>query len=236
MLSVDKISAGYGKFQVLFDVSLKVNEKEITVIIGPNGAGKTTLLKTIVGFTNVYSGRISFMGKDVTNIPPHKRVKLGLALLPQFTNIFANLTVYENLVMAGYELKGNAIKERISEVLDIFPVLKGFMSRKAGTLSGGERQMLAMSMLLMRNPKLVLLDEPTTGLSPKMVSVVLSKSAELRDKLGITVVLVEQNAKKALEIGDRVYVLVSGKSIYEGNARDLLNNPELSKMYFVGEH
>ncbi len=232
MLVVDKISAGYGKFQVLFDVSLEAKEKEITVIIGPNGAGKTTLLKTIVGFTNVYSGKINFMGNDITSIPPHKRVKLGLALLPQFTNIFANLTVRENLVMAGYDLKGDEMKEKLDQVLDIFPVLKNFLQRKAGTLSGGERQMLAMSMLLMRKPKLVLLDEPTTGLSPKMVSVVLSKSAELRDKLGITVVLVEQNAKKALEIGDKAYILVSGRKVHEDDAKDLLKNPELSKMYF----
>ena len=231
MLKIEDINAGYGALHVLFDVAAEVKEKEITVLVGPNGSGKSTLLKTVFGLTKVYSGNIILNGRDITRLPPHAVTKLGLAYLPQVNNVFANLSVRENLLMAGYILDRSKSKESTQEASKNFPVLEDYMNRKAGTLSGGERQMLAMAMALMRKPKIMLFDEPTASLAPKIALEVLKKITSLRDDYGITIVLAEQNAKRALEHGDQAILLVSGRVAYKGGSRELLGHPELGQVY-----
>ncbi|MEM2896070.1 MAG: ABC transporter ATP-binding protein [Candidatus Bathyarchaeia archaeon] len=231
MLRTESINAGYGELHVLFDVSVGVREKEITILIGPNGSGKSTLLKTILGLTKVYSGKILFGSKNIIGLSPHEITKLGIAYLPQTDNVFVNLKVKENLLMAGYTLNKADIDSRMKEVLEDFPFLKDYMNRKVITLSGGERQMLAMAMALMRKPKLMLFDEPTASLSPKIATQVFEKIMELRDYHGITVLIAEQNAKKALEYGDRAILLASGRVMHEDDSKKLLSHPEFGKVY-----
>ncbi|MFQ6081061.1 MAG: ABC transporter ATP-binding protein [Candidatus Bathyarchaeia archaeon] len=231
MLEIEGINAGYGRLHVLFDINAKVKDKEITVLVGPNGSGKSTLLKTIMGITQTYSGKILFNGNNILGLPPHAVTKLGVAYLPQVDNVFANLKVKENLLMAGYILGKDEAKERAREVLEDFPVLNQYMDRRAGTLSGGERQMLAMAMAMMRRPKLMLFDEPTGSLAPKMAIEVLDKIISLRDNYGMTLVLAEQNARRALEHGDEAILLVSGRVMYEGGSLELLHHRELGKVY-----
>jgi len=231
MLEVQDVNAGYGRLHVLFDINTKVKEKDITVLVGPNGSGKSTLLKTVMGITQVYSGKILFNGKNILGLPPHVVTRLGIAYLPQVDNVFANLKVKENLLMAGYALGRDEAKERTKEVFGDFPVLNEYMGRRAGTLSGGERQMLAMAMAMMRKPKIMLFDEPTGSLAPKMALEVLDKIVKLRDDYGITLVLAEQNARRALEHGDEAILLVSGRVMYEGNSQALLKHPELGQVY-----
>ena len=216
---------------MLFDINAKAEDKEITVLVGPNGSGKSTLLKTIMGITQVYSGKILFNGDNILGKPPHAVTKLGIAYLPQVDNVFTNLKVRENLVMAGYILQGNEAKERLQESLEDFPVLKGYMDRRAGTLSGGERQMLAMAMATIRRPKIMLFDEPTASLAPKIALEVLNKIIDLRDNHNMTVVLAEQNARRALDHADQAILLVSGRVMYEGDSKELLNHKELGKVY-----
>lgn len=231
MLEVKDVSAGYGSIQILSDVSLCATKGEMTVIVGPNGSGKSTLLKTIFGLTRVYSGRIVFDGKDVTGMPPHKIARSGIAYLPQVESVFPSLSVMENLRMAGYTLDPKVVKERIEEVSTMFPIIKEFESKRSKYLSGGERQMLAMAMALLRRPRLMMLDEPTGNLSPKIALFVLSKITEIRDRYGPSMLLVEQNARKALEIGDRACLMVSGKTVFQGGVKELLEHPELGRLY-----
>ncbi len=216
---------------MLFDINAKAENKEITVLVGPNGSGKSTFLKTIMGITQVYSGKILFNSDNILGKPPHAVTKLGIAYLPQVDNVFTNLKVRENLVMAGYILKGDEADERVQEALEDFPVLKGYMERKAGTLSGGERQMLAMAMATIRRPEMMLFDEPTASLAPKIALEVLNKIIDLRDNHNMTVVLAEQNARRALEHADKAILLVSGRVMYEGDSKELLNHKELGKVY-----
>lgn len=223
--------SGYGKLKVLFDVNLTAEQRNIVAVVGPNGAGKTTLLNSILGLADVYSGQIIFEGQDITKLSPYKKARLGIAYVPQSGNVFSELTVYENLLLAGYQLDKSEVKDRIDEVLDIFPKLKEMLHRRAGTLSGGERRMLAIGMGLMKKPKILLLDEITTDLAPIIVKTVLNKVVELRDRLKITIVLVEQYAKRALEISDKAYLLVSGRIRFEGKPEELLKNEELVKLY-----
>jgi branched-chain amino acid transport system ATP-binding protein len=231
MLSVENVSAGYGKLQVLNNVSMVAKEKEVTVIVGPNGSGKSTLLKTISGLTTIYSGVIRLDNVIISKMPAHQVARHGLAYLPQTESVFSHLTVAENLRMAGYTVPKNLFEERVSKAIEMFPQLSKYMDTKVGNLSGGERQMVAMSMALIRNPKVIMFDEPTANLSPKLASSVLQTVKTLASNLGLTVVLVEQNAKKALEIGDRAYLLVGGQKVFEGKADELLNHKELSKLY-----
>jgi len=216
---------------VLFDINTRIEDKGITVLVGPNGSGKSTLLKTVMGITQVYSGKIIYKGDNIIGLPPHAITKLGIAYLPQVGNVFANLKVRENLLMAGYVLGRDEAKKRTQEALEDFPVLKNYLDRRAGTLSGGERQMLAMAMAMVRRPQVMLFDEPTASLSPKMAMEVLDKIIDLRDNYGMTIVLGEQNARIALERGDQAILLVSGKVMYEGGAKDLLSHKELGKVY-----
>ena len=231
LLSAEKISAGYRRLQVLFDVTANFSEKEVTVIVGPNGSGKSTLLKTIFGLTDIYSGKIIFDGIDITRNPPDKVSRSGIAYLPQVGNVFNELTVRENLMMASYVLEKEAIEGRTSGMLEAFPILKPYWNRKAVTLSGGEKQMLAMAMALLRRPKAMLFDEPTGNLAPKIAQQVLEQIIRVRDEYGLTVVLAEQSAKRALEKGDKALLLVSGQVSFTGDADDLLNDPELTRLY-----
>jgi len=231
VLEIRSLYSGYGKLQVLFDVNMDVKEGSITVVVGPNGAGKTTLLNTIAGLTTVYKGSIKYYGEEIVGISPHKIAKMGISYLLQMKNVVSNLTVRENLILGGYLLSNDEVDDRIEEVLELFPKLKEFIDRKAGTLSGGERRMLAIAMALMRRPKLLLLDEMSTDLAPILVKMMMKKVVELRDELDLTILLVEQNAKQALEIGDYAYLLVSGEIRYEGDPKELLEHPKFAQLY-----
>ncbi len=231
ILRTENINAGYGKLQILFDVTVNFEEKGITAIVGPNGSGKSTLLKTIMGFTRIYSGKVYFEDRDITGKPPHAVTKMGISYLPQVGNVFTTLTVYENLRLAGYTLDESELSDRMEQVLTFFPVLKDYMEKKVGRLSGGERQMVAMGMALIRNPKVMLFDEPSANLAPILAKKVVGEVKRLRDELGITIVIVEQIVKLALEIAEEAYLLVSGSVRYSGDAKELLNHPDFGKMY-----
>lgn len=231
VLSVQGLNSGYGRFQVLFDVDAEFKEKEITVIVGPNGSGKTTLLRSIFGITNIYTGLIRLDGQELTRLPPHAISRRGVAYLPQTENVFENLSVRENIMMASYTLGDDETEDRLEETLQIFPVLKDYLKRDAKSLSGGERQMLAMGMALVRRPTVMMFDEPTGALSPKLAEEVLMKIVGLRETLGITIVLVEQHAKRALEVGDKAYLMVSGRPIFEGQPEELMGHEELARLY-----
>ena len=231
MLTVKNLNSGYGKLQVLYDLSIDVPDKELTVVVGPNGAGKTTLLCSIMNIANVFSGEIELQGNSIIGEQTHNLAKMGVAYVPQMGNVFAELTVMDNLHMAGYMLSKAEAKDKAEQMTDIFPVLKKFIHRSAGTLSGGERRMLAIAMGLIKNPKLMLLDELSTDLAPIIAEKVMMEVARMRDELDITILMVEQMAKRALEIGDSAYLLVSGEVRYTGKADDLLSEPELCSMY-----
>lgn len=231
MLTVKNLNAGYGKLQVLYDVSIEVPGKGITVVVGPNGAGKTTLLCSIMGIANVFSGEVLFEGAPITGQLSYMLAKKGISYVPQMGNVFAELTVMDNLQMAGYLMARDEVKHKAEQMTEMFPVLKKFINRKAVTLSGGERRMLAVAMGLMKNPKLMLLDELSTDLAPIIAERVMLEVARLRDELGITILFVEQMAKRALEIGDTAYLLVSGGLKFAGKACDLLHEPELAGLY-----
>jgi len=231
MLKIKELNAGYGKFQVLFNVTTHIKKGKIVAIVGPNGSGKSTLIKSIMGLTRIYSGKIFLKNEDITGLPVHLVTRHGVSYLPQVGNIFENLTVKENLMLSCYTLDETESKERTEMVLDEFPILRKYLDKKCKFLSGGERQMLAMAMALVREPEVILFDEPTASLAPKIATQILSKIEELREKRGITIVLVEQAAKKALEVADDAILLVSGKISYQGAAEDLLAHPELGKVY-----
>jgi branched-chain amino acid transport system ATP-binding protein len=226
------LNVGYGPVHVIYNLDFKAPNGKVTVIVGPNGVGKSSLLKAIMGLTTVYSGKVYFQGKDITKMPPHARTNAGIGYMPQVGNIFSRLSVEDNLKMAAYTIHDkNMFQEKLEMVLSLFPVLKGFMPRAAGTLSGGERQMLAESMVLMRDPKVMLVDEPTAGLMPKLVTDVLRKLKEMADTTGLPVIIVEQRARRALEIGGYAYMMRGGRFTFEGSAEELLNHPLLTEMY-----
>ncbi len=231
MLKVDSISSGYRKIQIIYEVSMEAKPGEVTVIVGPNGSGKSTLLKTIAGLTTIYSGTIALDGTVLSNLKPHEVARTGLAYLPQTESSFVQLKVSENLMMAGYTIGKEDLQVRMKEALEMFPQLNDYMEKKVLNLSGGERQMVAMSMALIRKPKVIMFDEPTANLAPKIATAVLNTVKSLAKDLGLTVILVEQNARRALEIGDKAYLLVGGKKVFEGGARELVAHQELSKMY-----
>ncbi len=232
ILETKDLNVGYGPIHVIYDLSFKAKDGEVTIIVGPNGVGKTTLLKAIMGLATVYSGEVYFEGEEITRDKPHERTVKGIGYMPQTGNIFSRLSVEDNLRMAAYTMKDKAlIAEKREMVMDLFPVLKDFLPRSAGTLSGGERQMLAESMVLMRDPKVMLVDEPTAGLMPKLVTDVLNKLREMAETTGLPIVIVEQRARRALELGGKAYMMRGGVFTYEGSATDLLNHPQLTEMY-----
>jgi branched-chain amino acid transport system ATP-binding protein len=231
MLRTHALNSGYGKLRVLFNIEFSAEPGRIAVVVGPNGAGKTTLLNSITGLATIHSGRVFYGDIDITGLPPHRVARLGISYVPQMGNVFTDLTVEENLRVAGYLLPESKLRDRVELVYSMFPVLKEFRHRRAGTLSGGERRMLAIGMALVKEPTTMLLDEVTTDLAPIYVKKVLEKVVELRDSLKLTVVLVEQHALRALQIADKAYLLVSGTVRYEGDPQELLRHPEFSKLY-----
>jgi len=237
MLKVKNLEAGYGKLRVLRRVSLHVNPGEIVTIIGANGAGKTTLLHTVAGIIRPTAGEIHLQGKEINRIKPEEIVARGCSLVPEGRQVFATMSVRENLVLGGY-VRYKKDKKRALQELDyiyqLFPVLRDRNEQLAGTLSGGEQQMLAMGRALMARPALLMLDEPSTGLAPLIVKNIFGIIEKLRDS-GNTVVLIEQNATQALKIADRGYVLETGKIILQGPSADLLANKDVQRAYLGRE-
>lgn len=234
ILQVENLEVYYGVIQALKGISFHVNRGEIVSLIGANGAGKTTTLHTVTGLLRAKRGSIVYQGKELTNIPPHKIVSLGLAHVPEGRRIFQNLSVYDNLLLGSYTQNDKAKVEKIMEqVFEQFPRLKERKRQLAGTLSGGEQQMLAMGRALLSDPDMIVMDEPSMGLSPLLVSEVFEIIKSFRDA-GKTVLLVEQNAKKAMTVSDRVYVLETGAITTEGKASELINDERIKKAY-LGE-
>ena len=234
MLEVKDLEVYYGMIQAIKGISFEVNEGEVIALIGANGAGKTTTLHTITGLLQASSGHVLFEGTDISKVPAHKIVSMGMAHVPEGRRVFANLSVLQNLKMGAYTRRDkNEYEETLATVYERFPRLQERQNQMAGTLSGGEQQMLAMGRALMSHPNIILMDEPSMGLSPIFVNeifdIIKSVSAS-----GTTVLLVEQNAKKALSIADRAYVLETGKIVLEGDADDLLHNDSIKKAY-LGE-
>ncbi len=234
MLEVRDLEVNYGSINAIKKISFDVNQGEVIALIGANGAGKTTTLHTITGLLKAKSGSVIFEGKELLKTPPHKIVEMGMAHVPEGRRIFQQLTVYKNLTMGAFTRKDKSdIEETLRKVYEKFPRLEERAKQVAGTLSGGEQQMLAMGRALMSKPKIVLMDEPSMGLSPLFVGEVFKIIEEIRAS-GTTVLLVEQNAKKALEIADRAYVLETGKIVLEGDAKELMNTDSVKKAY-LGE-
>ena len=235
MLNITKVETFYGNIQALRGVNVKVNDGEIVALIGSNGAGKSTLLMTISGVNKAATGDILFDSKSIANLPPHDIVNLGISQVPEGRRIFSRLTVEDNLRLgASVNEKGKNFDKDSKEVYDLFPVLKDRLSQRGGTLSGGEQQMLAIGRAMMARPRMLLLDEPSLGIAPKLVNQIFSSIKNINKHKKVTVFLVEQNAKKALELADRGYVLVNGKISLEGAGKDLLNNPDVQAAYLEG--
>src|SRR5579872_6578176 len=232
MLEIQDLQVSYGQIKAIKGISLSVPDKSIVTLIGANGAGKTTLLRTVSGIIKSKSGSIKIGGEEITSIPAHEIVKRGIAQSPEGRMIFANLTVNENLKMGAYLRKDHAeIAKDLEYVFNIFPRLKERISQAGGTLSGGEQQMLAIGRSLMSKPRLLLLDEPSLGIAPILVRTIFEKIVEINKNLGVTVLLVEQNARMALAIAHRGYVLETGKIVLQGDAKDLAENEEVKKAY-----
>jgi len=235
MLNISKVETFYGNIQALRGVDVKVNDGEIVALIGSNGAGKSTLLMTISGVNKAATGEIVFDKKNISNLPPHDIVNLGISQVPEGRRIFSRLTVEDNLRLgASVNQKGKNFDQDAKEVYDLFPVLKDRLSQRGGTLSGGEQQMLAIGRAMMARPRMLLLDEPSLGIAPKLVNQIFASIKNINKEKGVTVFLVEQNAKKALELADRGYVIVNGNINLEGSGKDLLNNPDVQAAYLEG--
>ncbi|BDD86596.1 ABC transporter ATP-binding protein [Desulfofustis limnaeus] len=237
MLKIRNLVAGYGKLKVLKQISMHVKAGEIVTIIGANGAGKTTLLTTVAGLIRAASGDIEFRDQPITSLPAQKIPALGCVMVPEGRQVFAPLSVEENLILGGHVLRREgrqALTEQLAHQYELFPILKQRRSQYAGTLSGGEQQMLAMARALMSRPSLIMMDEPSTGLAPLIVQEIFRVIVRLREE-GKTVLLVEQNAKAALGIADRGYVLETGKVILQGSAQDLLANRDVQRAYLGRE-
>jgi branched-chain amino acid transport system ATP-binding protein len=235
MLTIKDLHVSYGQIKAIKGISLDVPERSIVTLIGANGAGKTTLLRTISGLIKSKSGSISLNGKELSLLPPHEIVKLGVAQSPEGRMIFANLTVQENLKMGAYLRKDtDGIAKDLEYVFAIFPRLRERISQAGGTLSGGEQQMLAIGRALMSQPKILLLDEPSLGIAPILVRTIFDKILEINANLGVTILLVEQNANMALAVAHKGYVLENGKIVLEGPAKDLAENEEVKKAYLGG--
>ena len=235
MLDIKNIQTFYGKIQALRDVSIKVNTGEIVSLIGANGAGKSTLLMTVSGINKPREGVIIFEGKNIEKEKPHNIVKLGISQSPEGRRIFSKLTVEENLKLGSniYENGKNYLND-IKEIFELFPVLSDRKTQRGGTLSGGEQQMLAIGRALMARPKMLLLDEPSLGIAPKLVNQIFVAIKNINKEKKVTIFLVEQNAKKALELADRAYVLVNGKVTIQGTGQELLKNQDIQAAYLEG--
>ena len=235
MLKISNVETFYGKIQALRGVDLDVNDGEIVSLIGSNGAGKSTLLMTISGVNKAKRGKIVFNGENIENKQPHKIVDMGICQVPEGRRIFSRLTVEENLRLGAHaNEKGKYFENDIKEVYDLFPVLSDRKTQRGGTLSGGEQQMLAIGRALMSKPKVLLLDEPSLGIAPKLVNQIFLSIKNINKEKNVTIFLVEQNAKKALELADRAYVLVNGKVTIKGSGQELLKNKDIQAAYLEG--
>lgn len=232
LLEVQQITAGYGGGDILKGVSVHLEEGEIVSLIGPNGAGKSTVMKTVFGLLRPRLGKILFAGQEITGSSPDAIVKKGISYVPQTENVFPSLTVLENFQMGAYTRK-DAPRAKMDQVLELFPDLKRFMHKKAGALSGGQRQMVAMGRALMLDPKVLMLDEPSAGLAPKLVDLIFEKVKDV-NRTGVSILMVEQNARAALMLSTRGYVLATGQNRFEDTGRALLANEEIGKLYLGG--
>ena len=226
------LTAGYGGADIIKNISLEVRQGEIVVIVGPNGAGKSTAMKALLGMLKLTDGGVSFAEDDITFMLPQDRVNLGIAFVPQTQNVFTGMSVEENLEMGGF-IRSDDIRLTIEDIYNLFPILKKKRNQNAGELSGGQRQQVAFGRALMTKPKILMLDEPTAGVSPIVMDELFSRIIEV-GKTGVGILMVEQNAKQALNIADRGYVLVNGMNSREGSGQDLLNNPEVRKSFLGG--
>ena len=235
MLKISNVETFYGKIQALRGVNININKGEIVSLIGSNGAGKSTLLMTISGVNKAKTGEIIFEGKNIEKYEPHDIVDLGIAQAPEGRRIFSRLTVEENLKLGAHaNEKGKFFDTDVKDIYDLFPVLSDRKSQRGGTLSGGEQQMLAIGRALMNKPKMLLLDEPSLGIAPKLVNQIFLAIKNINKEKKVTIFLVEQNAKKALELADRAYVLVNGKVTIQGSGQELLRNQDIQAAYLEG--
>ena len=228
----NNLTAGYGGVDIIKNITLKVKQGEIAVIVGPNGAGKSTAMKALLGMLKLTDGSVSFAEDDISTMLPQDRVNLGIAFVPQTNNVFTGMSVEENLEMGGF-IRTDDIHHTIEDIYNLFPILKEKRNQNAGELSGGQRQQVAFGRALMTKPKILMLDEPTAGVSPIVMDELFSRIIEV-GKTGVGILMVEQNAKQALSIADRGYVLVNGKNSREGSGQDLLNNTEVRKSFLGG--
>jgi branched-chain amino acid transport system ATP-binding protein len=234
LLSVESLVAGYEPgLPIVNGASIHAEKGEIVAVLGPNGAGKSTLLKAIAGLTPISAGRVRLGERDITRLPAHEMIQTGIAFAPQTENVFAAMSIEDNLKLAAGALPRSLRLERIAVMYGAFPDLERQKSLLAGRLSGGQRQMLAIARAMLVGPDVLMLDEPSAGLSPKFVEIVFAKLFAIR-RTGVTIVLVEQNARAALKVADRVYILVQGRNRHEGRTRDLIDDPRITTLYFGG--
>ncbi|MFQ6079726.1 MAG: ABC transporter ATP-binding protein [Thermodesulfobacteriota bacterium] len=232
VLEAKKLTSGYGETDILHDVSIRLDEKEIASIIGPNGAGKSTLLKTIFGVLTPRQGAVELHDEEITGLSPDKIVRKGMSYVPQVDNVFPSLTIQENLEMGAF-VRTDDYRDRLQEMYDLFPLLKDRRNQKVGSLSGGQRQMVAMGRALMLDPKVLLLDEPSASLAPLLVGMIFEKIVDI-NKMGVAIIVVEQNARETLKISDRGYVLAMGRKVFEDTGKAILENEEVGKLYLGG--
>ena len=234
MLEANDLFAGYGKTEILHGVSVQLDEREIITIIGPNGAGKSTLLKAIMGYISIFKGEVLWKGKNITFLRPDQKVKQGFGYVPQLGNVFPSLTIRENLEMGGFIQTKESIEDGVEKAYQLFPVLADRAKKKAGTLSGGQRQMLGMARALMTQPELLMLDEPSAGLSPKVSEEVFSSIVDIHDRTGTAIIIIEQDAYQSLSISHRGYVLVMGQNEFEDKADRILADEKIREAYLGG--
>ena len=234
VLELNNLKAGYGQTEILHDLSMYVDQNEIVAIIGPNGAGKSTAMKSVLGLLNINEGSVVLNGEDITDTPAQKVIEKGISYVPQTNNVFVNLSVRENLEMGAWT-RPEGVDARIEEMFELFPDLAEKRAQAAGSLSGGQRQMVAMAKALMVDAKILLLDEPTAGLSPKYRGEIFATIQKIKNT-GVPILIVEQNAKQALGVSDRGYVLVDGANRHTGTGEGLANDPEIARMFLGGGH
>jgi len=232
VLEAKNLTSGYGETDILRDVSIKLEEEEIVSIIGPNGAGKSTLLKTIFGILMPRHGAVRLRDEEITGLSPDKIVRKGMSYVPQVDNIFPSLTIQENLEMGAF-VRTDDYRDRLDEMYDLFPMLKDRRNQKVGSLSGGQRQMVAMGRALMLDPTVLLLDEPSASLAPMLVGMIFEKIVDI-NRTGVSIIVVEQNARETLKISDRGYVLAMGRKVFEDTGKAILENDEVGKLYLGG--
>ena len=232
MLKVENLESGYGSMQVLWQPSLEVKEGSITALLGPNGVGKTTTLMTILGSVEPWGGKIAYEGKDITRLPTHKKVDMGITLVPEGRHLFVSMTTHENLTMGAYPKQAaKYMDDSLELVYSLFPILKERAKQRAGSLSGGEQQMLTIARGLMTKPKLIMLDEPSQGLAPKLVAEVFTTIKKMRAEIGLTILLVEQNVEASLSLSDYIYILHEGRIKAEGSPEQIKGSPDIREAY-----